>query len=94
LTTLDLESFGRRRDWRAVRISSFAPADRRWPGHRHPRHHPAALPRNLRSHHQRHRHHHRDPQPPRLLTRPAPVRPPRRHRRAWRQSRHLRSSSA
>jgi len=73
LTTLDLESFGRRRDWRAVRISSFAPADRRWPGHRHPRHHPAALPRNLRSHHQRHKHHHRDPQPPRLLTRPAPV---------------------
>ena len=47
----------------------------------HPRRHPAALPRNLRSHHQRHKHHHRDPQPPRLLTRPAPVRPPCRHRR-------------
>ena len=48
---------------------------------RHPRHHPAPLPRHRRNHHQRRRHHHRHPQPPRLLTRPAPIRPPRRHHR-------------
>ena len=49
--------------------------------HRHPRHPPAALPRHRRNHHHRRRHHHRHPQPPRLLTRPAPVRPARRHHR-------------
>ena len=32
-----------------------------------------------RNHHHRRRHHHRHPQPPRPLTRPAPVRPPRPH---------------
>jgi hypothetical protein len=49
--------------------------------HRHPRHPPAALPRHLRNHHHRWRHHHGHPQPTRLLTRPAPVRPARRHHR-------------
>ena len=41
--------------------------------HRHPRHPPAALPRQLRHHHHHWRPGHRPHRPPRLLTRPAPA---------------------